>query len=96
MAYCYYGKSEKTDVWAFGMTMWEIFAFAKQQPYDEISDNDLLDNATNRLLLSRPDTCPEEVFKVMLRCWVHEPEERADFGEIHSLLSAFFSHSDIL
>ena len=100
MAYeCYYGKfSEKTDVWAFGVTMWEMFTFAKKQPYEEMSDQELIDNAvggSNRLLLSRPDTCPEEVFEVMVRCWVHEPEERADFEEIHSSLSAIFAYSDI-
>ena len=97
MAYeCFYGKfSEKTDVWAFGVTMWEMFTFAKKQPYKGMSDQELIDSAIrgpDRLLLSRPDTCPEEVFEVMLRCWVHEPEERADFEEIHSSLSAMFAY----
>ena len=97
MAYeCYYGKfSEKTDVWAFGVTMWEMFTFTKKQPYEEMSDQELIDSAIrgpDRLLLSRPDTCPEEVFEVMLRCWVHEPEERADFEEIRSSLSAIFAY----
>ncbi len=100
MAYeCFYGKfSEKTDVWAFGVTMWEIFTFVRKQPYGEMSDQEVIDDATkdeNRKLLPKPEYCPEEVYEVMLRCWVHEPGERADFEEIYSTLQAIYSYSDI-
>ena len=96
---CFYGKfSEKTDVWAFGVTMWEIFTFAKIQPYEGMSDQEVIDDAVkgqNRMLLPIPEYCPQEVYEVMLRCWVHEPEERADFDEIHTSLAAIHAYSDI-
>lgn len=96
---CFYGRfSEKTDVWAFGVTMWEIFTFVKKQPYAEMSDQEVIDDATsdgNRKLLPSPEHCPEEVYQVMLRCWEHDPNERADFEELYSTLQAIYSYSDI-
>ena len=87
---CFYGQfSEKTDVWSFGVTMWEIFTLCRQRPYDSFTDQELIDDAIkgeDRTLLSRPETCPEEVYHVMLCCWVHTPEERANFEELHGLL----------
>ena len=101
MAYdCFYGRfSEKSDIWAFGIVMWEIFTFAKRQPYDEMTDQEVINDSikgTNRILLSRPDTCPEEVFEVMLRCWVHETEERANFEEVYSSLASIYSYSSAI
>ena len=96
---CFYGRfSEKTDIWAFGVTMWEIFTFAKKQPFEEMTDQEVIDDSVkgpDRQLLPRPEACPPEVYEVMLRCWVHEPSERADFEEVQSSLSALHSYSDI-
>ena len=96
---CFFGRfSEKTDVWAFGVTMWEIFTFAKKQPFEEMTDQEVIDDSVkgpDRQLLPRPEACPPEVYEVMLRCWVHEPSERADFEEVQSSLSALHSYSDI-
>ena len=43
---CFYGKfSQKSDVWAFGVTMWEIFTLAKEQPYSDMSDKQVVEDA---------------------------------------------------
>ncbi len=91
MAYeSFYGKfSTKSDVWSFGVTLWEIFSKAEHDPYSEMSDEEVIDNATKgpkRLLLAKPKVCPDDIFDVMKRCWVHEPSMRADFEEIYSRL----------
>ena len=95
---CFYGRfSEKTDVWAFGVTMWEIFTFAKKQPFDEMTDQEVIDDSVKgaeRQLLLRPEACPPEVYEVMLRCWVHEPNERADFEEVQSSLSTLHANDN--
>ena len=82
MAYeCFYGKfSQKSDVWAFGVTMWEIFTLAKEQPYSDMSDKQAVENAIkgkNRKTLARPDMCPIKVYKIMLECWEHSSDQRA-------------------
>ena len=96
---CFYGKfSEKTDVWAFGVTMWEIFTFAKKQPYEDLSDQEVIDDAVKgeeRQLLEIPEYCPPEVYEVMLQCWINEPDERANFEDVHSSLAALHAYSDI-
>jgi hypothetical protein len=88
---CFYGKfSAKTDVWAFGVTMWEIFMLAKERPYSDMEDLEVVDDAIEkeeRTLLQQPDHCPDDVFQVMMRCWAKDPKERATFDELHSALS---------
>ncbi len=34
--------STKTDMWAFGVTMWEIYTLAKDIPYEDIDTRDLI------------------------------------------------------
>ena len=89
---CFYGKfSQKSDVWAFGITMWEIFTLANEQPYSDMSDKQVVEDALkgkNSTLLSKPKTCPLEVYKIMLECWAHNPEQRATFEQLFQLLTS--------
>ncbi len=88
---CFYGKfSTKTDVWAFGVTMWEIYTLAKDIPYEDMDDSEVAADASkrdgNRVILEKPKDCPQEVYDIMLMCWKEDPIERATFDKIHSLL----------
>ena len=89
---CFYGKfSQKSDVWSFGVTMWEIFTLAKEQPYNDMSDKQVIENALkgkNRKILAKPDTCPVEMYQVMLDCWRHNSERRATFEKLFQLLTS--------
>ena len=89
---CFYGKfSQKSDVWAFGVTMWEIFTLAKEQPYSDMSDKQVVDDALkgkNRQTLARPYMCSLEVYKIMLECWAHNSKQRATFEELFQLLTS--------
>ena len=89
---CFYGKfSQKSDVWAFGVTMWEIFTLAKEQPYSNMSDKQVIEDALkgkSRKTLARPDMCPHKVYKIMLECWAHNSEQRATFEQLFQLLTS--------
>ena len=91
---CFYGKfSQKSDVWAFGVTMWEIFTLAKEQPYNDMSDQQVIEDALkgkNRKILARPYMCPLEVYKIMQKCWVHNSKQRATFEELFQLLTSIY------
>ena len=92
---CFYGKfSQKSDVWAFGVTMWEIFTLAKEQPYNSMSDTQLIEDALkgkNRKILAKPDLCPLKLYKIVLECWEHNSELRATFEELFQLLTSIES-----
>ena len=92
---CFYGKfSQKSDVWAFGVTMWEIFTLAKEQPYSDMSDKLVVENALkgkNRKILTKPDMCPLKVYKIMLECWEHNSDQRATFQILFQLLTTICS-----
>ena len=88
---CFYGKfSAKTDVWAFGVTMWEIFTLAKDIPYEDMDDSEVVADASrregDRQLLQRSSDCPPEVYDVMMMCWKGEPSDRATFETLHEAL----------
>ena len=90
---CFYGQfSAKTDVWAFGVTMWEIFTLAKDIPYEDMDEKEIVIDATkkdgSRKLLEQPKKCPQEVYDVMLKCWSSDPKLRATFEELHTALSS--------
>lgn len=36
----------RSDVWSFAVTLWEILTFAREQPYEELSDQHIIDNVT--------------------------------------------------
>ena len=94
---CFYGKfSQKSDVWAFGVTMWEIFTLAKEQPYNDMSDTQVVADALkgkNRKTLARPNMCPLKVYKIMLECWEHNSNLRATFEQLFQLLTSV--HQDV-
>ena len=92
---CFYGKfSQKSDVWAFGVTMWEIFTLAKEQPYNDMSDQQVIEDALkekSRKILARPYMCPLEVYTIMLKCWAHNSKQRSTFEELFQLLTSIES-----
>ena len=87
---CFSGKfSEKSDVWAFGVTMWEMFTLAKDLPYPHLSDDEVIQNVLKReyrLLPSRSAVCPEPVYEIMEQCWIVNLKQRVTFENLHSML----------
>ncbi|XP_069163604.1 discoidin domain-containing receptor 2 [Procambarus clarkii] len=86
--------STKSDVWAFGVTLWEILTMARQQPYDELSDDGVLENISHcyhgdgsgMMVLPQPPLCPREMYDMMTACWRPNDRQRPPFWEIHLFL----------
>jgi len=86
---CFYGKFlQKSDIWAFDVTMWEVFTLVKEQPYADMSIIKDAIKGKNHKLLAKPAACPAEVYKIMLTCWTHDPSQRATFEKLFRILSS--------
>ncbi|KAK7116422.1 hypothetical protein V1264_002107 [Littorina saxatilis] len=77
----------ESDVWSFGVVLWEIFTFG-QQPWYELSNMEVIDCIRNGRILERPSICPEDVYDIMLGCWKTTPQERVLMKDIHRQLDA--------
>ncbi len=79
--------SPYTDVWSFGVLLWEVFSFGTR-PYPDLSNAQVVLQVMNHLLLPRPDNCPDSVYELMRRCWSKVPSERPWFGPVRKELNA--------
>jgi serine/threonine protein kinase len=71
-----------TDVWAFGVTMWEILNRG-EMPYFQFSrDDDVIAHVLRGGRLERPEGCPDVLWSIIERCWAASPTERPSFAEI--------------
>uniref|UniRef100_F1KSM7 receptor protein-tyrosine kinase n=1 Tax=Ascaris suum TaxID=6253 RepID=F1KSM7_ASCSU len=80
--------SEASDVWAFGVTLWEIYSYGKQ-PYEGYANSEVIELVSMRSLLECPHNCPTNIYSVMVECWHEHPERRPTFAELHSRLQAW-------
>ncbi|CAJ0605021.1 unnamed protein product [Cylicocyclus nassatus] len=83
----HYKFSTQSDVWAFGILLFEIITLGGS-PYPLIPPEDLLDYLENGRRMERPDNCPELFYEVMAECWRFEPEHRPGFSTIRQKLAA--------
>uniref|UniRef100_A0A7N8XMZ2 Tyrosine-protein kinase receptor n=1 Tax=Mastacembelus armatus TaxID=205130 RepID=A0A7N8XMZ2_9TELE len=72
-----------TDVWSFGVVLWEIATLA-EQPYQGMSNEQVLRFVMEGGLLDKPDNCPDMLFELMRMCWQYNPKMRPSFLEIIS------------
>ncbi|NXI47052.1 DDR2 protein, partial [Galbula dea] len=82
-----------SDVWAFGVTLWETFTLCREQPYSQLSDEQVIENTGEffrdqgrQIYLPQPALCPDSVYKLMLSCWRRDTKDRPSFQDIHHIL----------
>ena len=74
---------EKSDVWSFGILMWEIFYLGAALPYADLDGYIELKaflQANKRL--DRPPLCPQDIYGLMLWCWNQPYQFRPTFAEL--------------
>ncbi|XP_023312279.1 tyrosine-protein kinase PR2 isoform X2 [Anoplophora glabripennis] len=77
-----------SDVWAFGVTLWEMFSYGFQ-PWAALTGQQILEaiDEPNCQRLEQPDCCPLEHYNLMLDCWRHEAATRPRFADIGPILA---------
>eukprot|EP00027_Filamoeba_sp_ATCC50430_P009694 CAMPEP_0168557866 /NCGR_PEP_ID=MMETSP0413-20121227/9660_1 /TAXON_ID=136452 /ORGANISM="Filamoeba nolandi, Strain NC-AS-23-1" /LENGTH=705 /DNA_ID=CAMNT_0008588939 /DNA_START=117 /DNA_END=2234 /DNA_ORIENTATION=+ len=77
--------SVKSDVWSFGVVMWELLA--RQEPYPDLDPVEAAMSVVHEgLRLEAPQGTPPGLDNIMKQCWSTDPESRPSFKEICNLL----------
>jgi serine/threonine protein kinase len=80
--------SVKSDVWAFGVTLWEVFSLC-EQPWPHLSAAEILNKLEfESKRLSQPYLCSRSFYRVILSCWEYTPAERASFSTLKEQIKA--------
>jgi Janus kinase 2 len=78
--------SSKSDVWSYGVTLFEMFSFGETPrlvPKTEFKGEDLLLALQSGIRLKCPKICPQIVYEeLMMSCWNYETDQRPTFAEI--------------
>ncbi|CAG2211853.1 ALK [Mytilus edulis] len=77
--------SSKSDVWSFGVLMWEIFSYA-QTPYGTDNNTTVVTLILKGQRLQQPSACKPAIYDVMCSCWKTDPVERPSFQDLLSHL----------
>ncbi|XP_026155997.1 ephrin type-A receptor 10 [Mastacembelus armatus] len=82
----YHRFSSASDVWSFGIVMWEVMSYG-ERPYWDMGNQDVIKAIEDGFRLPAPVNCPAHLHQLMLDCWQKERTERPSFSQIHSALS---------
>ncbi|XP_078088675.1 ephrin type-A receptor 6 isoform X2 [Mustelus asterias] len=77
--------SSASDVWSYGIVMWEVMSYG-ERPYWEMSNQDVILSIEEGYRLPSPMGCPGTLHQLMLHCWQKERNHRPKFTEIVSFL----------
>ncbi|XP_066548690.1 tyrosine-protein kinase ABL2 isoform X2 [Amia ocellicauda] len=86
--------SIKSDVWAFGVLLWEIATYG-MSPYPGIDLSQVYDLLEKGYRMEQPEGCPPKVYELMRACWQWSPMDRPSFAEIHQAFETMFHDSSI-
>ncbi|XP_055382066.1 tyrosine-protein kinase transmembrane receptor Ror isoform X2 [Condylostylus longicornis] len=85
-----YGKfTTESDVWSFGVVLWEIYSYGLQ-PYYGYSNQEVINMVRARQLLPCPEACPTAVYSLMIECWHEQAVRRPSFSEISHRLKIWY------
>ncbi|XP_029311071.1 tyrosine-protein kinase receptor TYRO3 isoform X1 [Cottoperca gobio] len=87
--------TSNSDVWSFGVTMWEIVSRGRT-PYPGVSNHELLELLLSGHRLKPPEDCDHKLYEVMQSCWDKEPSRRPGFGELGETLKGLLSELPVL
>ncbi|KAG5893537.1 hypothetical protein JTB14_013622 [Gonioctena quinquepunctata] len=82
--------SAQSDVWSFGVVLWELTTMA-QQPFSDVDPFEMSTYLRNGFRLGQPLGCPDELFAVMTYCWMNCPTERPQLNQLLAYLQDFYT-----
>lgn len=78
--------SSASDVWMFGVTLWEMFS-GGEEPWAGVPPYLILQRLEkDRARLPKPPLCSRALYSLALRCWAPHPADRPSFSNLEGLL----------
>ena len=81
----------KSNVWSFGIFLWEIVHYCQSYPYPDTSEAGVLEKLKQGYRMPRPLGCPDELYKLMIECWKEDASTRPTFETLHWQLKDFYT-----
>ncbi|XP_060936680.1 ephrin type-B receptor 5 [Limanda limanda] len=83
--------SSASDVWSFGILMWEVMSYG-ERPYWDMSNQEVMKAVADQYRLPAPPNCPPALHSLMLQCWQAERADRLGFDSLLSSLDRLIRH----
>ncbi|XP_061745927.1 tyrosine-protein kinase HCK [Nerophis ophidion] len=83
----------KSDVWSFGILLTEIISYGRT-PYPGMTNPEVIRSLEKGYRMQRQDTCPKELYDIMLECWKDKPDNRPTFDYLQSILEDFYTATE--
>ncbi|KAF4085509.1 hypothetical protein AMELA_G00095950 [Ameiurus melas] len=77
----YHKFSSKSDIWAFGILMWEVYTLGRM-PYERLNNNEIVHEVSSGYRLYRPQMANDRIYSIMTKCWHEKPDERPTFQDL--------------
>jgi len=84
--------SASSDVWAFGVTLWEIMSYGAK-PYSAVEPKEVRRKVREGLRLAKPRGCPAEVFQMLTGCFAVDPSERPTFMALRAEIQMYLRNA---
>ncbi|KAG9276992.1 ephrin type-A receptor 2-like [Astyanax mexicanus] len=94
-AIAYRKFTSASDVWSYGIVMWEVMAFG-ERPYWDMSNHEVMKAINEGFRLPAPMDCPSAIYQLMQQCWVQDRSKRPRFLDIVNLLDKLLRNPESL
>lgn len=83
----------KSDVWSFGIVLYEIITKGGT-PYPDMTNAEVLSRIDKGYRMLQPPNCEPKYYAIMVECWNKDPLKRPTFETLHWKLSDYFTSDE--